>query len=67
MQLTGRNQLARRFIHAPSFEWQPVEGASSYRISILRTRLLSSLRLGHFNRRRLLAVHCGNDFLLQVI
>lgn len=37
MQLTGRNQLARRFIHAPSFEWQPVAGASSYRISIAQT------------------------------
>jgi hypothetical protein len=33
MQLTGRNQLARRFIHAPVFEWQPVAGASRYRVT----------------------------------
>ncbi len=32
--LTGSNQLARRFIHAPRFEWSPVPDAVRYRVAL---------------------------------
>src|SRR5688572_121682 len=32
--LTGANQRPRRFIHPPTFEWEPVAGAATYRVAV---------------------------------